>query len=394
MSMWSFVRNSFFAGDESNKSRFQEAMFSVYLRDLTLPVIQSLGIVLVLFIGGVGELTRFIYPEEQVEIAVMWRFYTCLILGVVVVATAVFRGAKNWINCIFATSYGTTALISGYYLSQLRTPNSAGMYLLYLLPLLTIIMPAGLRFRLFVNATTLLALVGIYASIGWNASLFMLFTVILIGSCVTSAILGHGVFYRLNREAFFDDRELTRQRQRIEFLARHDQLTGLYNRREFERKLEEEFDRSERYGSTLSLLMIDLDHFKQVNDTYGHTAGDSVLETMGELLSDEANQSVRVSDVPGRYGGEEFCLLLPETRSNGAVAVADRIRDALESKTFTADGTSFSVTCSIGVAAFREDMSHSEQLVQAADDALYKAKNSGRNRVVNADEIEVNRDND
>ncbi|MFB6345365.1 MAG: GGDEF domain-containing protein, partial [bacterium] len=100
-------------------------------------------------------------------------------------------------------------------------------------------------------------------------------------------------------------------------------------------------------------------------------------------LSDEASQSVRVSDVPGRYGGEEFCLLLPETRSEGASAVANRIRKTLSEQEFTTDdGRSFTVTCSIGVAERKPEMKHPEKLVQAADNALYDAKNSGRNRVV------------
>lgn len=367
----------------ASKNRLQEAMFSVYLRDLTVPMLQRLGLVIIIFIGGVGELARFIYPDRLLGVATLWRFYVCLIIGALVLLTALFDQTKKWINALIGVAYVIGSVLCGYYLSQLRVPHSAGMYLIYLLPLLTIIMPAGLFVRTLVTTSTLLILPAMYFAIGWSFSLYSLLFAILLGSSAISILLGHGIFYRLNREAYFDDRELKRRQQQIEFLARHDQLTGLYNRREFENKLEEEFDRSRRYNSALSLLMIDLDHFKDVNDTYGHPAGDTVLRAVGELLNNEASESVRISDVPGRYGGEEFCLLLPETRPEGASAVGNRIRQSLGEKEFsTDDGRTFSVTCSIGVAGVDESMKHSEALVQAADEALYEAKNAGRNQVV------------
>ncbi|MFB6345364.1 MAG: hypothetical protein ABEK50_06285, partial [bacterium] len=218
------------SGDYPDRSRLQEAMFSVYLRDLTIPLLQKLCVVLIVFLGLIGELVRFIYPEHLYNLALVGRFYFCIILGALVVITALFEGSKKWVNWLFGIAYVLGASVCGYVLSQLQTPNSAAMYIIYLLPLYTIIMPARLMVRTLVTSSTLLFLPGMYLAISWDAALFSLVFIVLLASSMTSILLGHGVFYRLNREAFFDDRELSRRQQKIEFLARHDQLTGLYNR--------------------------------------------------------------------------------------------------------------------------------------------------------------------
>lgn len=162
----------------------------------------------------------------------------------------------------------------------------------------------------------------------------------------------------------------------LERLARTDSLTGLLNRQHLMERLEEEMDRTSRYRRPLSLMLMDLDHFKEVNDKHGHLAGDAVLVTSASRIL----QSLRKSDFAGRYGGEEFCVVLPETGLDGAAGLAERLRRSLEETRHTlSDGTGLKVTCSIGVAeASCRDV---EDLIAVADAALYLAKRSGRNRV-------------
>lgn len=373
---------NFGAGKTQQRSELQEAMFSVYLRELSVPIIQVVACGLILGIGGLGEVAQLVYPEELMGAAISWRLYVCLILGLVVVPVSVFDRAKRWINVLFGVAYVLVSLVSGYYLSLLREPHAGATFLIYLFPLWSIAMPARLLPRTLVTSFTLLLLPGMYLALGWEPALLGFVAIILVSMIALSVVLGHRVFYRLNRRNFFDGRDLKRKRQQVEYLAIHDQLTGLYNRGEFESRLEEEFYRSERYDNPLSLLMIDLDHFKKINDTHGHAAGDDVLRTIGTILNRAASDSVRRSDVPGRYGGEEFCLLLPETRPDGARKVAERIRERLKEEEFRTGDETFRVTCSIGISDRRPELESPESLVNEADEALYEAKDGGRDRVV------------
>jgi diguanylate cyclase (GGDEF)-like protein len=187
-----------------------------------------------------------------------------------------------------------------------------------------------------------------------------------------------------------ENRMLGLQRENLDLVVRNrvlsevttrDTLTGLYNRWYVMEKIESEINRSLRHGSPVSLLMIDIDHFKQVNDSYGHAVGDQVLQTFGKTLRD----SCRVYDVPGRYGGEEFCVVLPETRMGYTPVVAERIRARLaETPTIIGD-ESIIVTASIGAAGLdsppEDGILSPSALIDRADRALYTAKSRGRNRV-------------
>jgi diguanylate cyclase (GGDEF)-like protein len=172
--------------------------------------------------------------------------------------------------------------------------------------------------------------------------------------------------------------ELARKQQELERLATLDALTGAHNRRHFLERLREELQRARRYGTTFSLLMIDVDYFKHVNDNHGHLTGDNVLVRLGELL----RQSLRSTDLAARYGGEEFCILAANTDLEGARAFAERFRELLAEQSFSGGGgSSFSVTCSVGVAAFAGEDISGDELIARADQALYQAKREGRNRV-------------
>jgi two-component system cell cycle response regulator len=167
--------------------------------------------------------------------------------------------------------------------------------------------------------------------------------------------------------------------RRLEALATTDPLTRLLNRRALLERLSSEVDRSLRYGDVLTLLMVDVDHFKNINDSHGHLVGDAVLREIGSLL----HASVRAVDVVARYGGEEFVIILPETPLEGALVFAERLRETIERHGFAGrGGAGLRLTASIGAATFPSPHVHStEDLFARADEALYRAKSGGRNQV-------------
>ena len=163
-------------------------------------------------------------------------------------------------------------------------------------------------------------------------------------------------------------------------LVIRDGLTGLFNHRHFKEVLDRELARSVRYERTLSLIMLDVDNFKDYNDTHGHPAGDEVLKTLADIISTR----LRVVDCPARYGGEEFAVLLPETDWKGGRTVAEDIRAQMENYPFNGRESQplGKVTVSLGVAEFDPEAPELPPLLERADEALYRAKSEGRNRVV------------
>lgn len=158
-----------------------------------------------------------------------------------------------------------------------------------------------------------------------------------------------------------------------------DPLTGLFNRRYMQESLEREIYRAQRQNQMLGIMMIDIDHFKQFNDTFGHDAGDFVLQTLGQFLQEK----IRGSDIACRYGGEEFMLILPEVSLESLQRRAEEIRQGVTQLKLERYGQTLEViTVSIGVACFPNHGISSDPVIQAADMALYQAKNLGRNRVV------------
>jgi len=172
-----------------------------------------------------------------------------------------------------------------------------------------------------------------------------------------------------------------RTQEGLQGLAFTDGLTGLYNFRSFRSRLADELRRSARYRRPLSLIIVDIDDFKAVNDRYGHQAGDGLLIEIADAL----RAAVRSSDIPARYGGEEFVIICPETGTAEAALVAERVRTVIEGQRFTmSGGETCAVTASAGVASYPVDGRDEHALIQAADAALYEAKRSGKNAVVPA----------
>jgi diguanylate cyclase (GGDEF)-like protein len=175
--------------------------------------------------------------------------------------------------------------------------------------------------------------------------------------------------------------ELAQHADALELLASVDGLTGLNNRRRFLVLAETEWSRFKRYRRPLALLVIDIDRFKSVNDTYGHDAGDEVIKAVAEVLQ----KHKRSSDIVGRLGGEEFVLMLPEATLDKALAAAERLKQLAADRVITVAGRRIAVTVSIGASVARADVNGVDELLKQADIALYVAKRSGRNRVCRFD---------
>jgi two-component system cell cycle response regulator len=170
--------------------------------------------------------------------------------------------------------------------------------------------------------------------------------------------------------------------KRLEELATTDGLTGCFNKRYFNEQLRAKLSAAERFERKLSLVITDIDHFKGVNDTYGHAAGDAVIRELGAILI----RLKRETDVVARFGGEEFCILCEETGAEGAMQLAERVREELAATSFETELGKLQVTCSLGVATYPEHAKTREALFEGADRALYRAKHGGRNRVDLAEE--------
>jgi two-component system, cell cycle response regulator len=191
-----------------------------------------------------------------------------------------------------------------------------------------------------------------------------------------------GMFETLSNIAALAIQSAQRYEQ-LERQATTDGLTGLNNHRHFQERLEKIVAESLRYQRSISLILADVDHFKKINDTYGHPVGDEVLKRVARVLCDWA----RETDMVCRYGGEEFTVILPQTDPGGAKTLAERFREEVKKQRFTADGKEFGVTISIGICTLPDFARHKQELIDRADQTLYHAKHSGRDRTVHFAEL-------
>ena len=171
--------------------------------------------------------------------------------------------------------------------------------------------------------------------------------------------------------------ELESMNGRLKQLTKTDFLTQLFNRGHWEENLIQEFKRLQRYQHKSTLLMCDIDHFKRVNDTYGHAAGDVVIQA----IADAVRNNLRSTDIAGRYGGEEYAVLLVDTTLKQATVLAERLRQSVEALCIAYNGQQLKVTLSLGLAEYHTDMTEHRQWIEAADKGLYQSKANGRNQV-------------
>ncbi|WP_449245041.1 GGDEF domain-containing protein [Desulfobacca acetoxidans] len=199
---------------------------------------------------------------------------------------------------------------------------------------------------------------------------------ILVSLAVILLVLG-GLYYFIARLT----RKVAAAQEKLVKMASVDDLTRLHNRRFFFEQFGQEVERAKRYRRSLSCIMLDIDHFKAINDTYGHLLGDQLLIDIAQILHDNC----RLSDLAARYGGDELIVLLPETEAAGAIAIAERIRKLVAQHQIVGEkGEVIRATVSIGVASLGagqlQDIDHYDRIIRYADDALYRAKTGGRNR--------------
>ena len=224
--------------------------------------------------------------------------------------------------------------------------------------------------NLFVRGLILNLVAITFSSITFNPSIRLESNIMVILTCIPMMTIYPLVNAAINHQL---TSLLIYQREKLLHLSRHDGLTGVFSRRYWEQRLLEEFNRCQRSGESACVMMLDLDHFKKINDTYGHLAGDNVLKEVGKLLN-----QLRTSDISGRYGGEEFAVLLPNSNLEESLQVAERLRQKIEENQF---GDVIGCTISIGVARLKKNDDNAYKWLGKADKALYQAKENGRNQV-------------
>lgn len=182
------------------------------------------------------------------------------------------------------------------------------------------------------------------------------------------------IIYDVTEQAI-NNIELEKANETLEYISKTDGLTGLLNRKTWENLLEKEYERESRYHENCSLIMFDIDHFKKVNDNYGHPAGDEVIRQTADII----RHSIRKTDIAGRYGGEEYVILLPHTPIDSAYVLAERIRKKIAAKPACYEDQVINYTVSLGVAAFDPSLKSPTNWIDFADQALYQSKQAGRN---------------
>lgn len=365
----------------TNRSYHQELKFRIHVRRQSVPRIQTL---LGVFVGLVvlGWPTDFLLFERPAVVLTfsLWRLLT--VAGLVGLSGLVswldpVREGSFWICMAYLSLYFAA---SGYLFGNVRGLSFPWFYLTYMLPAFLMVVAIDLFPRLvatvMVTASYVVGYMVVVPAPLHFPDLFQ-FGLLTATSIFLFTLTGHSI-YHLDRVNFFQSRNVKQHRAWIKELARRDPLTGLLNRGALMKRFEAELHRARRYDHVLSALMVDLDRFKRVNDNHGHQTGDRVLKVVGRIL----RETTRENDVTGRYGGEEFLVVLPETGADDARRVAERIKGTMSRRTFEGDGTSFTVTCSIGVAGFEGQDGDTGWLLERMDDALYEAKQRGRNRVV------------
>ena len=215
--------------------------------------------------------------------------------------------------------------------------------------------------------------IGVPAASAYELTLVWLYFSLILGRCLLLSVNANEMRARLADSR----RKLAASLERVQHLASHDELTGILNRRSLMAALERERSRAERSGAPLSIAIIDLDHFKRVNDSHGHAAGDEVLRALAATVQ----HTMRASDIFGRYGGEEFMMILVGDASALALKAMERIRAAVAARNWSSLAPDLSITLSAGIASHRKGESI-EQLLHRADLALYQAKDAGRNTII------------
>ncbi|MFB6344949.1 MAG: GGDEF domain-containing protein [bacterium] len=360
----------------TTRSDKDESRFRNHINELSATVLEILLPGLLLLIVGSWPVEYFLFEHSDVFYWFsLWRLLVAPLLLTFLIVIRLSERLRFYSNELVLLISLICLFWVGYCLARAAgsaPPKSPWFYTVYVVPFLTTPLALSIGKRLLSTMIVISSfLVGYFLgrpSIFYQEYFFSTF-IIILGSGVMSVGLGH-IIYHLNRTNFFKE-------EKLEYLATHDLLTELLDRGAFEERLKTTLEQADRYDFPISFLLIDLDHFKEINDSYGHSAGDRVLERFGEILKDQK----READVAGRYGGEEFSVIMPHTDLEEAKTLAERIREEFSQEHFETNEESFQVTCSIGLTEYRQDGEDQDTMVKRADRALYQAKENGRNTI-------------
>lgn len=372
----------------TDRTEFQENLFRVYLQELATPIIRGALFTLLILILVTWPTDYFYFQEQEIIRAYgLWRIFCVIGIGIYIYLLNQLEILRKR---IFESTYLCVLLatiFTGFVFGVVKDLQNPWFYAVYALPASTVFFSFKIIARVVTTCllTVLYAVAYFVAGMVFNPgglyldyphldlviNITVLFMLLDIG-------LGH-MIYHLSRSNFFESRTLKLQQQRVRELADHDDLTGLYNHWKITERLKQEENRSHRYDQDLSVAILDLDHFKRINDRYGHQTGDEILKRVASCL----RELTRISDSVGRYGGEEFCLILPETPLNQAKEICHEVKNAIsEIRIPQHDEDGPHLTCSIGLTVYKGDQETGKNLLDRADRALYEAKEKGRDRVI------------
>ncbi|MFU8832272.1 MAG: diguanylate cyclase [Wenzhouxiangella sp.] len=295
-----------------------------------------------------------------------WIRTIMLLVGAMLVSAFIFPELRESLRLRVALHSGWFVLVTAYAAWLLWQARRPGMVVSY-----RAVAGVLMMFAAFLSLRLGYALISPALTTSFVQDPFQLGTFLaamIFGFCLTMALA----------VMMFREKQLE-----LLVLAETDPLTGMNNRLSLDTVVAREISRSERHGSALSIMLIDVDHFKQVNDQHGHDAGDRALKTIARLI----NEVIRDEDTAFRFGGEEFLVLLPVARADQACGVAERLRKAIEDSDFGLGHQRLKMTASIGVSEFRSGIEGWRSSLKMADDALYQAKKRGRNQVVGPQDL-------
>ena len=314
----------------------------------------------------------------------------CVRLGMVLVSIPVYlylkKSVAKKLYTVVVFGWWMVYVLSLIAIENMREFGYAGAISLHAVVVVTIYVVFNNRFRLQVVPAVLLSfmtLLHFFTNRGerpWSEFyvICLSFAAINVMGVFTSLTLKK---YRLKEvEMLRQEHSLSKQLEKFAFV---DDLTGVFNRRKIMELFDQEFGRTSRYGGNLTVMMLDIDYFKHVNDKYGHDAGDCVLVEFARRVKDQ----IRETDFMGRFGGEEFLVLMPETESSGAVVLAERIKKVLDEVPVNIGSTRIKVTASMGVSQVRSDDETKEICLKRADESLYMAKKAGRDTICSDMEV-------
>ncbi|MCW9040170.1 MAG: GGDEF domain-containing protein [Rhodospirillales bacterium] len=334
-------------------------------------------------------------PHREIVLAGRLGVFLAGIAVAVAIRMTRTPALMDWAALVFAALFciSADAIFYAQAVIENRPPRLLMLMVSFVLASVTVYLIAPIRFRFQLMASALIAL-AFFGLVAWGGVQSDVGMGIVVLFFIIANVIGVAMAHRLHELrrlhwwTLVEERSLRTQleseiekRRELESDLRHqastDSLTGIMNRRRFSEVAAEEMLRAARYKHPLSLLVFDLDHFKKINDTYGHAVGDSVLKRVVSL----SIPVLRGADIIARYGGEEFTVLLPETGMDGAVKMAERLRKAIEEARFDVGAGSARVTISVGVAQMGGDDFDVDTILEKADKALYTAKSDGRNLV-------------